>query len=99
MYLLMLLVALLSATSVATVGGISFIGLMAPHICRVTGMSSHRHLIPATAMTGALLLVISDWLSRSLMAPFEIPSGLLVSGAGGIYFILLLLSGKYVQSR
>lgn len=98
-YLLMLLVALLSATSVATVGGISFIGLMAPHICRVSGMSSHRHLIPATAMTGALLLVLSDWLSRSLMAPFEIPSGLLVSGAGGVYFILLLLSGKYVQSR
>ncbi|WP_062265345.1 iron ABC transporter permease [Endozoicomonas arenosclerae] len=97
--LLMMLVALLSSLSVATVGGISFIGLMAPHICRVTGMSSHRHLIPATALTGALLLVISDWLSRSLMAPFEIPSGLLVSGAGGIYFILLLISGKYVQSR
>ncbi|MGI9280125.1 MAG: iron ABC transporter permease [Endozoicomonas sp.] len=98
-FLLMLLVALLSAVSVATVGGISFIGLMAPHICRVTGMSSHRHLIPATAMTGALLLVLSDWLSRSLMSPFEIPSGLLVSGAGGIYFILLLISGKYVQRR
>ncbi len=97
--LLLLLVALLSAVSVATVGGISFIGLMAPHICRVTGLSSHRHLLPATALTGAVLLVISDWLSRTLLSPFEIPAGLLVSGAGGLYFILLLMTGKYVQSR
>ena len=97
--LLLVIVALLSAVSVAVVGGISFIGLMAPHICRVTGLCSHRHLLPATAMVGALLLVISDGLSRSLMAPFEIPSGLLVSGAGGVYFILLLLTGKYIQRR
>ncbi|WBA81739.1 iron ABC transporter permease [Endozoicomonas sp. GU-1] len=97
--LLLVIVALLSAFSVAAVGGVSFVGLMAPHICRVTGMSSHRHLIPAAAITGALLLVSSDWLSRTVIAPFEIPSGLLVSGAGGIYFILLLLSGKYMQRR
>ncbi|WP_163370647.1 iron ABC transporter permease [Endozoicomonas acroporae] len=97
--LLLVIVALLSAVSVAAVGGVSFVGLMAPHICRVTGMSSHRHLIPAAAITGALLLVSSDWLSRTVIAPFEIPSGLFVSGAGGIYFILLLLSGKYIQRR
>ncbi|WP_067518663.1 iron ABC transporter permease [Endozoicomonas ascidiicola] len=97
--ILLVMVALLSAVSVAAVGGISFIGLMAPHICRVTGLSSHRHLIPATAMMGSILLVGSDWLSRTVIAPFEIPSGLLVSGAGGIYFILLLLSGKYIQRR
>ena len=97
--LVLVVVALLSAVSVAAVGGISFIGLMAPHICRIIGMSSHRHLIPATAMTGALLLVSSDWLSRTVIAPFEIPSGLMVSGAGGIYFVLLLLTGKYIQRR
>ncbi|MCW7555153.1 iron ABC transporter permease [Endozoicomonas gorgoniicola] len=96
---LLLLVALLSSVSVATVGGISFVGLMAPHICRVLGLSSHRHLIAATAMVGAILLVLGDALSRHLMAPFELPAGLVVSSVGGVYFILLLLTGKYVQRR
>ncbi|MGI9277191.1 MAG: iron ABC transporter permease [Endozoicomonas sp.] len=96
---LLLLVAILSSVSVATVGGISFVGLMAPHICRVFGLSSHRHLIPATAMAGAILLILGDALSRSLVAPFELPAGLVVSSAGGAYFILLLLTGKYVQRR
>ena len=99
LFTLLLLVALLSSVSVATVGGISFVGLMAPHICRIFGLSSHRHLVPASAIAGALLLVLGDWLSRSIMAPFELPAGLAVSGAGGIYFILLLLTGKYVQRR
>ncbi|MRI33040.1 hypothetical protein EOPP23_08595 [Endozoicomonas sp. OPT23] len=97
--ILLTLVAILSSASVATVGGISFVGLMAPHICRVFALSSHKHLVPATAISGALLLVLGDWLSRSVMAPFELPAGLAVSGAGGIYFILLLLTGKYVQRR
>lgn len=97
--LLLLLVSLLCSASVAIVGGISFVGLMAPHICRIFGLSSHRHLIPASALTGALLLVLGDWISRSLMAPFELPAGLMVSGGGGLYFIFLLLSGKYMQRR
>ena len=94
---LLLVVAILGAVSVAVVGGISFVGLMAPHIARLFGLSSHRHLLPASALIGALLLVLGDWLSRALLFPFELPAGLVVSAVGGLYFIVLLLTGKYIQ--
>ncbi|WP_461534778.1 iron ABC transporter permease [Spongorhabdus nitratireducens] len=90
-------IALTCSLTVAVVGGISFVGLMAPHICRVIGLSSHRHLIPAAALTGAILMIAADWLARSMMYPFELPAGLVVSCLGGLYFVVLLLTGRYVR--
>lgn len=88
-------VGVICALSVSVVGGIAFVGLMAPHIARVLGLANQRDLLPATALIGALTLVIADFLSMTLLAPFELPTGLIVSITGGLYFILLLLSGRY----
>ncbi len=97
MVLVFAVLALASSFAVSVVGGISFIGLMAPHLCRLAGLSSHRYLVPATAMTGGILLITGDMLSRSLMYPFELPAGLVVSCVGGVYFLSLLLAGKYLR--
>ena len=70
---------------------------MAPHLCRLVGLSSHRFLVPATVLTGGTLLVLGDWLSRSMMYPFGSPAGLVVSCVGGLYFISLLIAGKYLR--
>ena len=90
-------IAVVCSLAVSVVGGISFVGLMAPHICRLFGLTSHRYLIPASALTGLILLVMGDYFSRTLMAPFELPTGLVVSCIGGFYFIALLISGKYLR--
>ncbi|CAM3851103.1 iron ABC transporter permease [Parendozoicomonas haliclonae] len=90
-------IAVACSLTVSVVGGISFVGLMAPHICRLLGLTSHRHLIPASALMGMALLIGGDYVSRTLMFPFELPAGLVVSCIGGIYFILLLISGRYLR--
>ncbi|WP_281646451.1 iron ABC transporter permease [Parendozoicomonas sp. Alg238-R29] len=92
-------VAVICSLTVSVVGGISFVGLMAPHICRLSGLTSHRYLIPASALTGVILLVLGDYFSRTLMYPFELPTGLVVSCIGGFYFIVLLVSGKYLRRK
>ncbi|GDY25895.1 Fe3+-hydroxamate ABC transporter permease FhuB [Agarivorans sp. Toyoura001] len=89
--LLLAISALLTAICVSSIGSISFVGLLAPHCARLLGLYRHKHLIPASGITGAILLIWADSLGRELMAPNEIPAGLMVSVIGSIYFILLLL--------
>lgn len=78
------------ATSVS--GSISFLGLIAPHIARKLVGPKHNKLIPISAMIGSLLLLIGDTISRNLLAPMEIPVGIVVSIIGVPYFIYLMLS-------
>ncbi|WP_163133084.1 iron ABC transporter permease [Agarivorans sp. Alg241-V36] len=89
--LLLAVSAILTAICVSSIGAISFIGLLAPHCSRLLGLYRHKHLLPASGITGAILLIWADSLGRGLMAPNEIPAGLMVSVIGSIYFILLLL--------
>ncbi|MEE9367606.1 MAG: iron ABC transporter permease [Pontiella sp.] len=79
---------------VAFCGPIGFVGMMAPHICRLMIGCEHRTLIPATLLFGGIFLVICDTLARTLIAPVEMPVGVITALLGGPFFIALLLNKK-----
>ncbi|MCC0702947.1 iron ABC transporter permease [Clostridioides sp. ES-S-0049-02] len=83
---------ILSGVSTSVAGSISFLGLIAPHIGRKIIGSRHKRLIPVSALIGTLLLLVADTISRNLLAPIEIPVGIVVSIIGVPYFIYLMLS-------
>lgn len=76
---LILCVALLTGVSVAFSGSIGFVGLVVPHLMRLAGGSDHRSLLPASALAGATLLLLADTLARTLIAPAELPIGILTA--------------------
>jgi len=78
----------------AFTGIIGFIGLMAPHICRMFIGSDHRYLIPCSALLGAAILLVSDTVARTIMSPVEIPVGIIMYIVGGIFFLFLILRGQ-----
>ncbi|MEJ9210851.1 iron ABC transporter permease [Bacillus smithii] len=77
------------ATSVA--GTISFLGLISPHIARKLVGPKHKLLLPVSALVGTLLLLISDMIARNIVAPAEIPVGIVVSIIGVPYFLYLMV--------
>jgi len=84
----------LAGACVAVGGGISFLGLVAPHLARRIVGSKHQVMLPVTALIGGLLLLVADMVGRNLLAPSEIPVGLVVSALGAPYFIYLLIKVK-----
>jgi len=91
-----LLTALAVGASVAVAGLIGFIGLVAPHLVRLLWGPDHRTLLPGAALMGALLLSFSDLLSRTLIAPAELPVGILTALMGAPFFLWLLLRSRGV---
>lgn len=91
---LLILSAVLIGTSVAVSGIIAFVGLVVPHMIRLQVGANHKWLIPGSALGGACLLLLADTLARTLVAPTEIPVGLLTSLIGGPYFLWLILRHK-----
>ncbi|AUY38674.1 Fe(3+)-hydroxamate ABC transporter permease FhuB [Leclercia sp. LSNIH3] len=87
---LLLLAASLTATATLTIGPLSFIGLMAPHIARMMGFRRTMPHIVMSAFTGGILLVFADWCGRMVLFPYQIPAGLLSTFIGAPYFIYLL---------
>lgn len=85
----MALVLLLAGASVSLVGGISFVGLIVPHVARRLVGSDYLRIIPASLLLGAVLLVLADVAARMLHAPFDTPVGALVSLIGVPVFLLL----------
>jgi iron complex transport system permease protein len=81
---------LLTATSVALAGLIGFVGLVVPHTMRKLVGPDHRRLIPAAFLGGGLFLAVCDALARTVMAPIEIPVGVVTSLIGGPFFLWLL---------
>ncbi|MDO5090883.1 MAG: iron ABC transporter permease [Cardiobacteriaceae bacterium] len=79
---LILCVALLTGASVAFAGGIGFVGLVVPHLMRLASGSDHRTLLPASLLAGATLLILADTLARTLIAPAELPIGVLTALLG-----------------
>jgi len=77
-------------TSVALVGTIAFVGLVVPHIVRMLVGPDHRVLLPASALAGAILLVVADTLARVVIAPTELPVGIITAIIGVPFFISLL---------
>lgn len=88
--LLVVLAAILVAAAVACSGLVGFVGLVAPHVCRLLFGPRHRLLIPATALAGALFVVLADLLARTLLAPSIMPLGVITALAGGPFFLWLL---------
>lgn len=87
-------VSLLIAPLVAVTGGIAFIGLIVPHMVRMFLGSNHRYVLPASLFGGAILLVWADYFARTVIAPAELPVGLLTSMIGGPFFLWLLLKAR-----
>jgi len=82
--------SLLTASVVSVSGSIGFIGLVVPHIARMIIGPDHRRLIPLAALFGASFLLLADTAARTIMAPMELPVGIITAFAGGPYFIYLL---------
>ncbi len=89
---LIIYAVILSGVATSVAGSISFLGLVSPHIARKLVGPKHKKLIPTAALIGTLMLLISDTISRNLLAPIEIPVGIVVSIIGVPYFIYLMLS-------
>jgi iron complex transport system permease protein len=96
--LLFVITSLMVGGVVAVCGPIGFVGMMAPHICRLLTGWNHSHLLPATFLFGGAFLTLCDTLARTLIAPVEIPVGIITALLGGPFFIWLLLSSPYTRS-
>jgi iron complex transport system permease protein len=92
---LILLVALCVGASVSVSGIIGFIGLVVPHLLRLAVGPDHRFLLPASAMLGASLLLAADMVSRVIVAPTELPIGIITAVIGGPFFLWLLSRQRY----
>ncbi|MBN6188807.1 iron ABC transporter permease [Aneurinibacillus sp. BA2021] len=92
---LLVVSSLLTGVLVAVSGAIGFIGLMIPHLARLFVGSDHRHVLPISALIGAIAAVWSDVLARLLLAPEELPVGVITALCGGPFFIWLLRRGTY----
>lgn len=88
--ILLLCSALLVAAAVAVSGVIGFIGLVIPHLLRMWLGSDHRAVIPGSVLAGAFLLLLADTLARTVVAPAEMPVGLLTSILGAPWFLWLI---------
>jgi len=86
-----LLVSLAVGGVVAVAGPIGFIGILAPHTCRLLIGHDHRWLAPAATLFGAAFLLVCDTISRTAFAPTEIPVGVLTAVLGGPFFLWLLV--------
>ena len=92
---LVLCTALGVGAAVAAAGLIGFIGLVVPHLLRLLVGPDHRILLPASAMAGAALLLLADLLARLLLAPAELPIGIITALLGAPFFLYLLVRGRH----
>ena len=83
--------------SVAVAGTIAFVGLIVPHIVRLLIGPDHRYLIPASAMMGAMLLILADAVARVVVAPAELPAGILTALLGAPFFFSLLAKKRRAE--
>ena len=95
---LMVVIALVVGPLVAVTGGIGFVGLVVPHLARMLLGANHRWCLLVSAVGGALLLVLADWLARIVVIPAELPIGLVTSLVGGPFFLWLLLTARRLRT-
>lgn len=86
--------ALMVGTTVAFSGTIGFVGLVIPYILRLIFKSNYQLILPLSAVFGSILLVVADTISRTIVAPSEIPIGILTAMLGAPVFILILIKNK-----
>ncbi len=85
--------SLMVAASVAAVGVIGFVGLIVPHAVRLVWGNDHRLLLPASFLAGSAFLLLADTLARVVVAPAELPTGVVTAVAGVPFFVVLLMRG------
>lgn len=90
--------SLITAASVSVCGLIGFVGLIIPHSVRLLLGPDHRLLLPASGLLGASFLIASDTVARTLLAPVELPVGVITAAFGGPFFIYLLKARKVVRT-
>jgi iron complex transport system permease protein len=86
--------ALATGAAVATAGAIGFVGLVVPHVLRLTGWRRSATLLPAAAAGGGAFVVVADAMARTLFAPLQLPVGVVCAAVGVPVFIVLLLRGS-----
>lgn len=89
----LIVLALAGATgaAVAVSGGIGFVGIVVPHLLRLVIGPDHRWLLPNAALLGASLLILADRIARSVVAPAELPIGIVTATLGGPLFLWILM--------
>lgn len=92
---LLFFVGILSVVATFATGPLSFVGLMIPHVAFMLGARTLQSRILASALLGAMLLLVADWVGRYLLFPYEIPAGGIASLVGGLYFVGLMRSLKH----
>ena len=98
-FLAMAVAAPLAASAVSIVGLVGFIGLIVPHILRLLGGYNHSYLIPASAVGGAALMIWADLGARMVLAPTEIPVGIITVLLGGPFLVFLLYRARLIGGR
>jgi len=95
-YKILLLAAatLITAASVSFVGTIGFVGIIIPHAVRLIWGADHRFLLPLAVLTGAVFMILTDLISRTILAPTEIPIGVITAICGAPFFLYLLRRRK-----
>lgn len=96
---LLLVTAMLTGAATLIVGPLSFVGLMAPHMARMTGLQRPMPQLCGAAIIGALIMLLADWLGRNLLFPYQVPAGLLATFIGGPYFMKLRARGERYAAR
>ena len=89
-YVMLTAASFLTAVAVSLAGIIGFVGMMVPHMMRLVWGSDHRLLLPAAALFGAAFLITADTLARTILAPAELPVGVITALCGAPYFIFLM---------
>ncbi len=87
--------ALLTGVVVSLCGMIGFVGMVVPHLVRIVCGADHRLLLPVSALAGGMLLILADTVARTVVAPAEIPVGVVTALIGGPLFLYLLVTRKY----
>jgi iron complex transport system permease protein len=95
--LAIVLVCAATGAAVAVAGVVGFVGIVVPHLLRLTVGADHRFLLPASALLGALLLILADMVARTVAAPAELPIGILTAGLGAPFFLWMLLRRRGLQ--
>jgi iron complex transport system permease protein len=95
-YVAIVSVAAAVGASVAVSGGIGFVGIVVPHLLRLVIGPDNRYLLPASALLGATLLLLADSFSRTIVAPAELPIGIVTAAVGAPFFLWILLRKRGV---
>jgi iron complex transport system permease protein len=91
---IVVLTAVIVGVGVALTGIVAFVGLVVPHLIRLTSSSNHSVVIPGSALLGAILVLLADGVGRSIISPAELPIGILTALLGGPFFVYLIMRQK-----